>query len=143
MPRVEVVEFVKNNAKIHVNPDLATLASMSNNPACVVFHDALWREEVKGVAPQFWKLENGKVLPMTAAERNERRAAIESDGLHNTSPYDGYTPERVIEVVKEVVVDKVITVKEVVHSNKDRVIFFIIGCVVMLFSLKVMGLLNV
>jgi len=117
MPKVRVFTFVKNNVVERTNPPIEVLHQCQADPNCVLIYSDEELKGLAGVPRQFWKLEGGKMYPMTAAERNQRRVDIEKDGIHNTTPFDGYTPEQIVEVVKESIQERVLPIKEVVYKT--------------------------
>lgn len=84
--KTRVVQFTENNARILVVQDATPYEGLANtaiNPDLT---------GVAGVPPHLWKLENGRVMPMTEAERLLRlqdhsiRGVI-NDGLPPPKPH--------------------------------------------------------
>lgn len=67
--KTTVVLFVANTARILVNPesDYTGVVNAVINPSLTA---------VKGIPPHFWKLVEGKILPMDETERKERLKSI-------------------------------------------------------------------
>lgn len=61
--KTRVVQFTENNARILVVQDTLSYEGLANT---VINPDL---SDVAGVPPHLWKLEGGKILPMTEAER--------------------------------------------------------------------------
>lgn len=65
---------------------------------------------VKNIKPRHWKIENGKVAPMSESERAERDALLESDPKATTE---------VIEVVRWKTKEVPVPVEKVVEVEKE------------------------
>lgn len=73
-----VVVFTTNNARIiKDHPDMEKILATRD---CVIDPDL---EAVRGIAPHFWKLVDGKVLPMNEREQKARLAHHEAHGVDN------------------------------------------------------------
>lgn len=73
-----LVVFTENNARILKNPsnfeDLKTLKNVLVDPKL---------DEVSGLPPHFWKLQEGRIVAMNADEQKTRLEHIEQNGLKN------------------------------------------------------------
>jgi len=78
MPKTIVVVFTDNNARVLVNPlDLKAFEGAAN----AVINPDLW--ELRGIPPHFWKLVEGKILPMTPEECAARQSQLDKSGADN------------------------------------------------------------
>lgn len=81
MHKKRFVVFNATTARILVNPENGDeLEKMPN----VVVNPNL--EAVKGIPPHLWKLQDGKVLPMSKGEQEKRLQLIEKHGIDNSPP---------------------------------------------------------
>lgn len=78
------VYFTENNARVIVNPGPAQVAALAVVPAERIVKDPDL-SQVKGVAPHFWKLEGGAILPMTPEEQAVRLQEL-APGVDNVVP---------------------------------------------------------
>lgn len=81
--------FTKNNVRIEVNPE--NLQRFEGYKNIVINPDL---SKVIGVAPHFWKLKKGKVLPMSPTERGARLKTIERIGIQNELVFIPYPKSR-------------------------------------------------
>lgn len=75
---MRAVVFTLNSARILDNP--LQLSSMVQWPNAVIDPDL---SHVEDVLPQFWKLDNGSIVPMTPKEVRYRKRVIERNGMDN------------------------------------------------------------
>lgn len=68
------VIFTSNNARIFNYP------CKDHRETCIHDPDLT---EVKGIPPHLWKLEKGKILPMTEGEANIRQQHVDTHGADN------------------------------------------------------------
>lgn len=73
------VYFTDTNARIVVGID--PTIDVSGHPH-ILINPSL--KEVKKVAPQYWKIKKGRIIPMTAKEMKERDALISRKGIDNS-----------------------------------------------------------
>jgi hypothetical protein len=81
MHKALVVVFEANNARILINP--ANLKELQQLPNVVVNPNL---EQVKGMPPHCWKLQNGKVVPLDEGEREQRYQHIHRHGAATSHP---------------------------------------------------------
>jgi hypothetical protein len=74
----KVVIFTKNNARVLTNPK--NLDHYVGHPAALINPDL---SLVAGEPPHFWKLDNGKIVPMTRPEKLERLEHHRQHGVDN------------------------------------------------------------
>ena len=67
--KIKVILFEENNARILINPDIASLKGK------YVVNPNL--DFVKRIPPHFWKLVENKVFPMSKEEQDERLTALQ------------------------------------------------------------------
>ena len=72
--KTKLVIFTSNNARILINGDPAEYPGALLNPDL---------SAVKGIAPHFWKLEDGKIVPMSGEEQSARLKDHEERGVDN------------------------------------------------------------
>ena len=77
-PKSKLVVFTRTNARILVNPTELEYKTYKNS---VIDPDL---SAVKSVPPHFWKLVDGKVMPMSEAEMKARLDEIAQHGVDNT-----------------------------------------------------------
>ena len=70
----KLVIFTTNNARILVGADPADYPGALVNPDL---------SAVKGIAPHFWKLADGRIVPMSASEKQARLAEHAAHGVDN------------------------------------------------------------
>lgn len=112
----KVVVFTRNNARIYTNVD----TSAFENDLNVLINPSL--DSVKGIPPHFWKMYEGRIVPMNDVEREERSKDIEKNGIDNGEGYTNVQSNQVIirpvyvDIPKEVVVEKVVEVEKIVEK---------------------------
>ena len=74
--KTKVVVFTENNARILINPSPMPQAG----PRVFINPDL---SAVRGVAPHFWKVAHGKIVPMSRPEKALRLQHIASNGAIN------------------------------------------------------------
>lgn len=77
-----VVIFTPNNARIIRNPSAEALESFVKWPNVVIDPDL---SKVEGLPPHFWKLVDGEIVPLDAAEQTARQNHIEKFGVDNST----------------------------------------------------------
>lgn len=73
-----VVIFTTNTARILTNPP--NLSDLSKWENAVIEPDL---SKVQGLLPQFWKLEEGDIVPMSPFEIRYRKKVITANGMDN------------------------------------------------------------
>lgn len=73
--------FSKEGCVEHTNPP--DIDKYATNKFCVINPDL---SRVQGIERQYWKLEDGQVLPMAQHERNERKEYLESLSVIKHTP---------------------------------------------------------
>lgn len=112
----KVVVFTRNNARIYTNVDKASFENDKN----VLINPSF--DSVKGIPPHFWKMYEGRIVPMNDVEREERLKDIDKNGIDNGEGYTSVQSNQVIirpvyvDIPKEVVVEKVVEVEKIVEK---------------------------
>lgn len=75
---MDVVVFTTNSVRII--PAHQAAKEMTKWPNVVINPDLT---KVQGLLPQFWKIDNGEVIPMTSKEIRYRKRHIEKNGMDN------------------------------------------------------------
>lgn len=73
-----VVVFTSNNARVFHDPQ--NMEDLLKLPNAVLNPDLM---KVKAIAPHFWKLVDGEVLPMNTVEQHARIHSISMTGVDN------------------------------------------------------------
>jgi len=107
MDKTKLVMFQEGYARIIINPIPELLEKLSNSSTPYFIDPDL--SLVKGISPEFWKLEAGQIVPMSEIEQQTR-----SNDLGLFEPFNSVIVEKIkevpVEVIKEVQVE---VVKEV------------------------------